>query len=345
MRKIMYFIILILLYFTAFPLNSQSLTIKGNLFYFHDNIISLNGVRVASASQNEDYTSELLKNLAEYKNYGVNSINVFLQGSSARFSDPFNRTGKKIDRNHLKRLKQIIEKCDELSMVVIVGIFYQRTMAIDSVRNVESESAVFNAVKTVTRELRSYDNIIFNIANEQNFGMYKRFEPYNLNDPDKVIELCKLVKMTDPSRIVGAGGYNDSLNIILGKSEYVDVLLFDTGHDDVHNNRNSGWHQDYFLKMGVPDKPMINVELFGGWTRQFVPPGVFTEKGKELYLEEIDEALRRPGLSVQLHVNPWIQGPSMGYPARFDLGGMGTEDDPGIRWWFEYLSKNLENKN
>lgn len=323
----------------------NELTVKGMYFYLNDGKIPLWGVRVASASQSEENTRQLIAALDDYKRHGVNAISVYLQGSSGGFSDPFSRDGKQIDPDHLDRLTRIIRECQTRDMVVIVGIFYQRTMAgSGDVRNLSGSEAVFRAVETVVRELKPYRNLIINIANEQNSGRYRAFKHFDFNDPENMVSLCREVKELDPDRIVGAGGYHDSSNVVIGRSEWVDVLLFDTYSSDVLEGHHSGWHCDYFRENGVLDKPMLNVEIFGGWTLQFMPPGVYTEEGKALHLREIDEAVARPGLQVHFHSNPWIQGPRDGLPARYDLGGNGTADDPGISWWFEHLASRTKGK-
>ena len=323
----------------AFPVFSQTLSISGNQFYLDDENLPLWGVRLASASQNEENTQKLISVLEDYKRYGVNSVSIYVMGSSGGYSDPFKRNGKAVEKGHLNRLKRIIEACQEHAIVPIVGIFYQRTLASDSLRNLDSERQIYNAVKTLTKAIRPYRNVIINIANEQNSSYYRQYKAFDFNDPQNIIDLCRHVKKYDAERIVGAGGYNDSLNIIIGKSEDVDVLLFDTFSGDIEKNQHSGWHYDHFRAMGVPEKPMVNVELFGGWTKKFIPPGVYTEEGKAIHLQEIDEAVKRPGLQVHLHSNVWMQGPSGGYPTRYKLGGMGTADDPGIRWWFDHLKE------
>lgn len=336
--RILTIVLVIFCLFGADRINGQKLTIAGNQFYLDDKVMPMWGVRVASASQSENFTSQLIATLDDYKRFGVGSISVFIQGSSGGYSNPFSDRGKSIDGDHLKRLMRIIEACQKRSMVVIVGIFYQRTMN-DTINCFPDEASVFSAVETVATQLKPYGNVIINIANEQNSSLYRKFKPFNFNDPHNIIRLCQQVKKVDPTRIVGGGGYNDSLNVIIGKSEYVDVLLFDTFSEDVKENHHSGWHYDYFRRMGVPGKPFINVEIFGAWTAQFSPPGVFTDEGKRIHTREIDEAIKRPGLHVHFHSNLWIQGPSAGYPARFDLGGNGTVRDPGIRWWFEHLKQ------
>ncbi len=322
-------------------LDAQKLSIQGEHFHWGDQPLPFWGVRVASASQNESNTYDLINNLRIYKSFGINAISVFIQGSSGGYEDPFKKGGKKLEYDHLDRLTRIIKACKDLNMVVIVGIFYQRTMAFDKELSIQTEADVYRAVKTATKKLKRYPNVIINIANEQNSGYYKEFKGFDFNDPQNIISLCKVVKEVDKDRIVGAGGYHDSLNVIIGKSPYVDALLFDTFSGDIEKNQHSGWHYDYFRAQGVVDKPIINVELFGGWTGQFIPPGVYTEAGKKIHLQEIDEAIKRPGLYVHFHSNPWMQGVLDGYPIRYDVDGLGTAKDPGIRWWFEYLRSQI----
>ena len=330
----------LLLLFLTFGAQAQTarLTVQGNRFYMDGSPFDMLGLRVASASQSDSLTRLLIGQLDDYKSVGLNTISVYLQGSSGGFSDPFSPNGKELDQDHFRRLAAIVEACRQRSMVVIAGIFYQRPFSKgnEHIRRLQNKEAVYNAVKTVASLLKPYPNVIINIANEHNSSYYKGFPEFDFSKPENIIAMCRVVKETDPERIVGGGGYHDESNVIIGKSEYADVLLFDTFHDDVKNGQNSGWHYDYFRNQGVPDKPMVNVEIFGAWTRVAMPPGVFKEEVKRIHLAEIDEAKKRPGLSVCLHSNPWCQGPADGFPTRYELGGMGTEDDPGIRWWFEY---------
>lgn len=318
------------------------LSVDGDRFRLNGELVDLFGIRVASATQNDSYTAKLISHLDEYKAHGVNAVTFFLQGSSGGFSDPFNEDGTAIDPDHLARAKHIIEACDERGLVAIVGIFYQRTMAnMDDTRRLGDAAAIEEATRTAAKAFRGYENIIINIANEQNSGFYRRLDFYDFNDPQNMIDLCAEVKRVDPLRLVGAGGYHDESNVIIGKSPAVDVLLFDTFSKDIEDNHDSGWHYDYFVENGVTGKPIVNVELYGGWTQVCVSEdgraGYYSPEHKALHFQDIDAALERPGLSVFFHSNPWCQGPSMGFPTRYDLGGDGTSDDPGIRWYFEYV--------
>jgi hypothetical protein len=332
-------LILILILFVLPGLSfAGELSVKGNRFFIDGKPFDMIGLRVASASQSDSLTNLLINQLDDYKASGLNTISVFVQGSSGGYSDPFSPDGKSLDKLHTDRLVRIIKECDSRSMVVIVGIFYQRVFGnnFQKHRSLNDVDAIKNATKTLTEILKPYGNVIINIANEQNSNGYKDFLAFDFRNPQNIIELCRLVKRVDPNRIVGGGGYHDGSNIIIGKSQYADVLLFDTWDEDVDKGHTSGWHYDYFRQQGVPDKPMVNVEIFGAWTRIASPPGVYSEEVKKIHLAEIDEAKKRPGLSVHLHSNLWCQGPADGYPVRFDLGGDGTPENPGIRWWFEY---------
>lgn len=323
------------------------LSVEGDRFLINDRLVDIYGIRVASASHKEAYTRDLLLNLDAYKAHRVNAVTVFLQGSSGGYADPFSADGTSLDPEHLDRMRRIIEACDERGMVVIVGIFYQRTMAnADDSRRLADAEAVRQAVRTATRELRGYQNIIINIANEQNSSWYQRLDFFDFNDPENIIALCGEVKSTDPERLVGGGGYHDDHNVVIGRSPLVDVLLFDTWSQDIAANQDSGWHYDYFVENGVSAKPIVNVELYGGWTRACVTEdgraGFYSPTHKAMHYQDIDSAVQRPGLSVFLHSNPWYQGPSMDLPMRFDLGGDGTAEDPGVRWWFQYVREQTK---
>jgi len=70
-----------------------------------------------------------------------------------------------------------------------------------------------------------------------------------------------------------------------------------------------------------------------------MPQGVFPDFAKELYYNEIEAARTRDGLSVHFHANPWFQAASQDQQNRFDLGGDGTAENPGVRWYFQAINK------
>jgi hypothetical protein len=46
---------------------------------------------------------------------------------------------------------------------------------------------------------------------------------------------------------------------------------------------------------------------------------------------------------VFFHSNIWCQGPGDGALLRYDLAGQGTQADPGIHWYFDYVQARRSN--
>lgn len=324
-----------LLAFNSLPGTSRAeLSVEGQLLLWDGKPFDMWGIRTASASQSQELTDHLIAQLDDYVAHGVNSVSVYYMGSSGGYSDPFSADGKSVDQAHQARLNEIITACNARNMVVIVGIFYQRSEA-PSLQDWEACQA---AVETATRELQSHRNVIINVANEQNSQRYAAMPWANVRDVPKLLELCRLVKRIDPARIVGAGGYDHDKNEQIGLSSDVDVLLFDTAGPTPH----SGELYQRFVAAGIRHKPLINVETFGAWTAQFSPQGVFPDRAKEIYLNEVQQAAEHPGLYLHFHNNPWCQTPGEEGRIRYDLGGSGTADDPGIRWYFEAVKSHSD---
>ncbi len=312
-------------------------TTRGDRILIDGNETALWGIRVASASQNEEATEHLLAQLNDYQAHGINALTVFYQGSNGGCADPFSADGTEIDPAHQARMERIIRACDERGIVVIVGIFYQ----VKPVGGVMPEvhlrdwAASLEAVCTVARELREFDNIILNIANEQNSRGHQDHPWAPVRTAEGIIAGCAAVHEVDADRLVGGGGYDHALNVVIGRSPEVDLLLFDTLGPN--RQQHAGYWADHFVAEGVTGKPLVSVEMFGNWTGGFKPPGVYPEVAQIAHFREIDDALARPNLSVFFHSNNWCQGDYADYGNRYDLGGDGTAARPGIRWYFDYL--------
>ncbi len=314
-----------------------TLTIANDRFLLDGQPIDLWGIRTASATASDAYCEHLIAQLDEYLAHGVNAVTVFYMGCKGAHYDPFSSDGRHVAADHQRRMQRIIEACDARGMVLVAGIFYQHAPF-----GLADADAVHAAVRTVTAALKPYRNVIINVANEQNsHGYRKHADIFDFNDPQRIIGLCRAVHEVDAGRIVGGGGYEPASNEIIGRADDVDVLLFDTGHPDTSQHDTAAMYERY-RAAGVVDKPMINVETFGGWTRHF-PRGVFDDDLKRAYIEQIEAAATRPGLGVFFHNNPWCQ--STDEPMRYDLAGQGTPGDPGIRWYFEAVRDRREGKS
>lgn len=313
--------------FSATP--AAEVTTAGDQFRLDGQPLKLWGVRTASASQSAEMTRHLLAQLDEYQRHGLNAVTVFYQGSSGGYSNPFSGDGTALDPAHHARMVEIIEACDRRRMVVIVGLFYQRSEFF------RTPAAWEAAVRTATRLLRPHRNVIINLANEQNSSLYRDSNSiFDLGDPAQLIALCDLVRAEDPKRLVGAGGYDHAKNITLGRSRSVDVLLFDTNGPE-----DSAALYDRFVAAGVKAKPIVNVEQFGAYSAKPDFPkraGVFTAANRALYLREIEAARTRAGLHTFFFDVRWLQGTGHGQTDnRYDLGGDGSEASPGWRWYAE----------
>lgn len=305
---------------------SPVLTVAGRGFRLDGRPFDMWGVRVASAPISDASTEHLVAQLDDYRAHGVNTVSVFYQGSSAGSLDPFSPDGRSIAPAVQARMELIIREAAARDMVVIAGIFYQRVER-PQLRDWE---AAREAVGTVTRALAPHRNVIINVANEQNSRHYRDKPWSKVGDVDELVALCALVRKEDSRRLVGAGGYDHEANVRIGRAAAVSVLLFDTDGPAP----TSGELHARFLAAGVR-KPMVNVETFGAWTNAFLPQGVFPEEVKRRYVQEVEGAARYDGLYLHLHNTPWFQAFAPKEHSRYDLGGTGTKEDPGVRWYFE----------
>lgn len=290
------------------------------------------GIRVASASKDATTTNHLIAQLDDYRAHRVNSVSVTMMGSSGGNYDPFNSSGTTINSGHASRIEQIVNACDQRGMVVVLTIFYQ--FKAGGTWNLATWAASQEAVRTTTTWIKAkgWRNVVLNIANEQNSASYDGLPWSRVRNVSDLIGMVRIANGIHPELIVGAGGYDHAKNDQIGSSPDVDALLFDTNGPE-----NSKALYDRFRAAGVSNKPIANIECFGGWTKQFTPPGVYPDSAQQTHFDEIERTKAEPGLSLFFHSNPWCQGPSLSssYPIRFDLAGQGTAADPGIRWWFE----------
>ena len=264
---------------------------------------------------------------------------------SAFFMDgkPFNMWGIRVasateDGQSLAHLSAQLDDYSKYgvnTLAVVIGIFYQRVPE-DRIRLQDWEASV-NAVRTVAEWLkkRNFRNVILNIANEQNSSYYRDKPWSRVGNPDDILYLCRTAKEANPGLIVGAGGYNLEKNIVIGNSLDTDVLLFDTSIPE----EPSIYHFRKYQESGIR-KPMVNVEMFGAWTKKFADGVFIGNPSIRYYYEEVDSVSSTNGLYTFFFAQDWVQGKSTGKVNRYELGGAGTPEDPGIRWYFEYVKES-----
>jgi CubicO group peptidase (beta-lactamase class C family) len=173
-------------------------------------------------------TGRFLARLAAYAAQGVDAVTINLQGGMPGYEGAANSAfapDGSLRAPYLDRVRRVVEACDRVRVVVILGCFYQRQDQI-----LADEAAVRTGVVNVARWVRDrgYRNVVIEIANE--FG-HRGFNHRLLRTADGQIELVRLARATAPSLLVstsepGHGRYPDAL------AETVDVVL-------VHFNNTS----------------------------------------------------------------------------------------------------------
>lgn len=143
----------------------------------------------------ERNTREFLVAMPEWRRHGLLAFTINLQGGSPTGyanQQPWHNSAIEADgslrADHLGRLGHILDKADELGMVVILGYFY-----FGQDQRLADEAAVIRATDHATQWLfdRGYRNVLVEINNECNV----RYD-HALLQPARVHELIERVKTT-----------------------------------------------------------------------------------------------------------------------------------------------------
>ena len=142
----------------------------------------------------ERNTREFLEAMPEWRSYGLLAFTINLQGGSPEGyskAQPWDNTGIEADGSlnpdYIDRLTRIIDRADELGMVVILGYFY-----FGQDERVRDEAAVIRGVDSVTNWIfdQGYTNVLVEVNNECNVQRYI----HEILMPDRVHELIERVK-------------------------------------------------------------------------------------------------------------------------------------------------------
>lgn len=137
-------------------------------------------------------TDEFILGMEEWKKHGLLAFTLNLQGGSPMGygnkgwrNSTFDDEGA-LRSDYMARLEKILNKADELGMVVILGYFY-----FGQDQYLKDEKAVINAVDNITKWIldKGYKNIIVEINNESNV----RYD-HPILQPERVHELIERVQ-------------------------------------------------------------------------------------------------------------------------------------------------------
>ncbi|WP_217496386.1 hypothetical protein [Paenibacillus algicola] len=151
----------------------------------------------------ERNTNEFLDNMQSWREHGVLALTINLQGGSPEgysrlqpwINSAFHPDGT-LDEAYMNRLERILDRADELGMVIILGYFY---FGQDLV--LASEYAVKQAVVNATMWVhqKGYTNVVIEIANECDI-LYRH--PIILMP--RIHELIELARLVSQSQSPGA---------------------------------------------------------------------------------------------------------------------------------------------
>lgn len=140
-------------------------------------------------------TNEFITAMPLWKQHGLLAITLNLQGGSPYgyskaqpwHNSAINNDGT-LEPTYFKRLERIIDKADELGMVVILGYFY-----FGQDQRMKDETAVIKAVDNTTHWLleKGYQNVLVEINNECNVSY-----DHPILQPERIHELILRVKNT-----------------------------------------------------------------------------------------------------------------------------------------------------
>ena len=148
-------------------------------------------------------TDEFIAALPTYRDHGLLAVTLNLQGGSPQgyskdqpwINSAFEPDGT-LKPAYLARLEKILDKTDELGMVVILGYFY-----FGQEPRLKSETAVIAATKNATEWLiaKRYTNVLIEIANECD-SKYA----HDILKPKRTPELSALIKELSQGKVKNA---------------------------------------------------------------------------------------------------------------------------------------------
>ena len=177
-------------------------------------------------------TNEFLEAMDDWYGKGLLAFNINFQGGSPEgYSrvQPWENNAYKPDGSlrpaFVKRMARIIEKADQLGMVVNLSLFY-----FGQDERLEDEKAIIAAVDNVVQwiQKKGYTNIILEVANESNNKAYQ----HPILGQHRIHELISRIKKTTPGLLVSTSFNGNTLppDKVVEVSDY--ILIHGNGVDD-----------------------------------------------------------------------------------------------------------------
>ena len=217
-------------------------------------------------------TDEFVAAMPEWRQHGLLCAVVNLQGGSPTgygnqgWHNSAIESDGSLRQDYLGRLERILDRADDLGMVIMLGVFY-----FGQDQRLADEEAVKRAVENTVDWIadRGYTNVLLEIANEHNAGAYRH--EIIRERPEALIELArrraKMRGLDLPVSVSLTGGQIPS-QAVVDASDY--ILLHGNG---VKDPRRMVAMVGQVRSMAGPNpKPIVNNEDDRPWTRRGLGP-------------------------------------------------------------------------
>jgi hypothetical protein len=286
-------------------------TVRGEKTYLNGEEFLVKGLRCSNALISDETSDELIANLDTFARYGVNTVSVFFMGS--RFGDVKGyREDAGLNPPYTRRMGRIIEAADKRGMVVLVGCLYWSNSRAkwESWTQTEANLAVANTVRWLKEN--DYRNVFIDVDNE---GMALR-----------------------------AKGFDNRKMVIAGKAVDPTFVIATNFRGEPPSEADLGIHHSkkveskpYVQSEGTPSNAPGN--YWGKYSKvdgyyNYINIGIYNEDMKANQIKKTEDHLSN-GMGYML-ASTWLQCVPP-YGPNHNPGGYGTKEDPGIRWWLEYL--------
>lgn len=201
-------------------------------------------------------TKEFVQAMGEWYQHGLLAVTVNMQGGSPTgygnknwVNSAFDETGN-LRADYMLRLEGILNRADELGMVIILGYFYQ-----GQDQHLKDEAAIINGVNKATDWIKEkgYRNVMVEINNECNV-------PYDheILRPKRVDELIRIVKDNKKNgyRFLVSTSYSGNFVPLQNVVELADFLLIH-GNGVTDPDRITQLVQETKKVSGYKTKPII----------------------------------------------------------------------------------------
>ena len=286
-------------------------SVHGEKTYLNGQEVLVRGLRCSNALVSDDAAQELIDHLDPFAGYGVNTVSVYFMGS--RFGDVkgYNEDGT-LNPVYTARMGRIIEAADRRGMIVLVGCLYWGNSRgkWENWTQAEANRAVESTVAWLKEN--DYRNVFVDIDNEGMAQRAKGFDPRQMVRIGKAIDPCCVIA----TNFRGQPPAEADLGIHFAKKVAGKPYL---DSEATPKNAPGGYWGSYSKREG---------------TYNYINIGLYTEAMKADQRKQTVEHLSR-GDGYML-ASTWLQcAPPYGPNHR--PGGDGSKDDPGIKWWLEFL--------